>query len=120
MRVEKVLPPTALSAYPVWVRGRRACPPEEVGVPDGYDQRTLNQFSWRYEALHRLLAGEDIREADVLTWFWTFELEHFDKDHVNQKLAKLYHLEANPNFLLSLRGFEVRKLILGKHHQRLV
>ncbi len=55
VRVEKVLPPTALPAHPVCVSGRRACPPEGVGGPRGYDQRTLDQFSWRYEALDRLL-----------------------------------------------------------------
>ncbi|MCB2380470.1 plasmid pRiA4b ORF-3 family protein [Hymenobacter sp. BT635] len=67
VRVEQVLPPTALSAHPVCVSGRRACPPEEVGGPRGYDQRTLDQFSWSYEALDRLLAGENIFEDDVPT-----------------------------------------------------
>ena len=33
VRVEKVLPPTALVDHPVCVSGRRACPPEEVGHP---------------------------------------------------------------------------------------
>ena len=93
VRVEKVLPPPAT---PVCVSGRLACPPEEVGGPRGYDQRTLDQFSWAYEAHDRLLAGEDIREDDVPTWFWTYRPEHFDKDHVNRKLAKLYQLKGNP------------------------
>jgi len=48
-----------------------------------------------------LLAGEDIREGDVPTWFWTFRLEQFDKDLVNQKLAKVYQLKGNPDFLYS-------------------
>ncbi len=65
MRVEKVPLLTAMPTTPVCVSGRRACPPEEVGGPGRYDQRTLDQFSWRYEALDRLLAGEDIREDDV-------------------------------------------------------
>ncbi|RFP64708.1 hypothetical protein D0N36_12455 [Hymenobacter lapidiphilus] len=29
-------PPITLSAHPVCVSGRRACPPEEVGGPEGY------------------------------------------------------------------------------------
>ena len=70
--MEEVLPPTALLNPPVCVSGRRACPPEEVGGPKGYDQRTLDQFSWAYEARDHLLAGEDIREDDVPTWFWTY------------------------------------------------
>jgi hypothetical protein len=44
----------------------------------------LNQFNWRYEALARLLAGKDIRENDVPTWFWTYQPEHFDKARVNE------------------------------------
>ena len=48
--MEKGLPPTALSTHPVCVSGRRACPPEEVGGSRGYDQRTLDQSSWRYVA----------------------------------------------------------------------
>ena len=67
VRVERVLPPPALSAHPVCVSGRRACPPEEVGSPLGYTQWILDHFSWAYEARDRLLAGEDIREDDVPT-----------------------------------------------------
>ena len=106
VRIEKVLPPTALSAHPVCVSGRRACPPEEVGGPQGYNQRTLDQFSWAYEAHNRLLAGEDIREDDVPTWFWTYRPEHFDKGQVNRKLAKLYQLKGNPDFLYSQGGYD--------------
>ena len=105
MRVEKLLPPTAVPATPVCVSGRRACPPEEVGGPRGYDQRTLDQFSWQYEAQDRLLAGEDIREDDVPTWFWTYRPEHFDKGLVNQRLAKVYQLKGNADFLLSQGGY---------------
>ena len=106
VRVEKVLPVTAVLTMPVCVSGRRACPPEEVGGPSGYDQRTLDQFSWRYEALDRLLADEDLREDDVPTWFWTYRPEHFDKEQVNRKLAKLYQLKSNPDFLLSQGGYD--------------
>ncbi len=106
IRVEKVLPPTVLSTHPVCVSGRRACPPEEVGGPEGYNQRTLDQFSWAYEARDRLLAGEDIREDDVPTWFWTFQPEHFDKTQVNRKLAKVYQLKGNPDFLLSQGSYD--------------
>ena len=91
---------------PVCVGGRRACPPEEVGGPSGYDQCTLDQLSWRYEAFDRRLAGEDIREDDVPTWCWTFRPEHFDQEQVNERLAKLYQLMSNPDFLLSQGGYD--------------
>ncbi|MGI4736854.1 MAG: plasmid pRiA4b ORF-3 family protein [Janthinobacterium lividum] len=106
VRVEKILLPPAVPTAPVCVSGRRACPPEEIGGPSGYDQRTLDQFSWRYESLARLLAGEDIREDDVPTWFWTYQPEHFDKGQINRKLAKLYQLKGNPDFLLSQGGYD--------------
>jgi len=106
VRVEKLLPPTALSAHPVCVRGRRACPPEEVGGPRGYDQRTLDQFSWRFEALDRLIAGENIFADDVPTWFWTYRPEHFDKEQVNERLAKLYQLKGTPDFLYAQGGYD--------------
>ncbi|WP_345125916.1 plasmid pRiA4b ORF-3 family protein [Hymenobacter antarcticus] len=106
VRIEKVLPPAALVNHPVCVSGRRACPPEEVGGPSGYDQRTLDQFSWAYEAQDRLLAGEDIREDDVPTWFWTYRPEYFDKELVNQRLAKVYQLKGNPDFLYSQGSYD--------------
>ena len=106
VRVEKVLLPTALVDHPVCVRGRRACPAEEVGGPSGYNQRTLDQFSWAYEARDRLLAGEDIRDDDVPTWFWTFQPEHFDKARVNEQLAKVYQLKGNPDFLYAQGGYD--------------
>ena len=106
VRGEKLLPPTALAAYPVCVSGHRACPPEEVGGLRGYDQRTLDQFSWAYEAQDRLLAGESIRGDDVPTWFWTYRPEHFDKGLVNEHLTKLYQLKGNPDFLLSQGSYD--------------
>ena len=67
-----------------------------LGGPQGYDQRTLDQFSWSYEALDWLLAGENIFEDDVPTWFRTYQPEHFDKGQVNERLAKLYQLKGSP------------------------
>ena len=105
VRAEKLLPSTVLPTTPVCVISCRACPPEEVGGPRGYDQRTLDQFSWRYEAQDCLLAGEDIRKDDVPTRFWTFRPEHFDRAPVNERLAKVYQLRGNPDFLYSQGGY---------------
>lgn len=55
---------------PFCISGRRARPAEEVDGPSGYDQRTLDQCSWRYEAFDRLLAGKDLRAEDGPTWFF--------------------------------------------------
>ena len=40
------------------------------------------------------------------TWFWTFQPEHFDKKQVRRKLAKLYQLKGNPDFLYSQGGYD--------------
>ena len=40
------------------------------------------------------------------TWFWTFRPEHFDKKQVNERLAKLYQLKGNPDFLYSQGGYD--------------
>ena len=104
--MEQVLLRTALSAHPVCVRGRRAGPPEEVGGPSSCDQRTLDQFYWSYEARDRLLAGENIFDDDVPTWFWTYRPEHFDKGRVNERLAKLYQLKGSPDFMCAQGGYD--------------
>ena len=54
VRVEKLLPPTALVNHPVCVSDRRACPPEEIGGPrcivpecDGrFFTTELRQYLW--------------------------------------------------------------------------
>lgn len=82
-------------------RGRGAA--RDVGQQ--FKRKRPNQFSWRYEAPDRLLAGKDIREDDVPTWFWTFQPEHFDKGLINARLAKLYQLKGNLDFLYSQGGY---------------
>jgi len=77
--VEKVLPPEPDQQYPVCLKGRRACPPEDVGGIRGY-------------------AGflEAIRNPDhpehkhYLEWTGgEFDPEYFDLDRVNQVLRFL-------------------------------
>lgn len=105
VRIEDVLPCTSVPNSAVCLSGRRACPQEEVGGPRGYDQRTTDQFSWSCEALDRLLAGENISEDDVPSWFWTYRPEHFDKELVNDRLAKVDDLKGNTDFLYAQGGY---------------
>ena len=53
-----------------------------------------------------MLAGENIFDDDVPTWFWTYRPGHFDKGQVNERRVKLYQLKGNPNFLYSQGDYD--------------
>ena len=76
--VEKVLPPDKGTRYPVCIKGRRACPPEDVGGVWGY-----------------ALFLEAIRDADhpehedYVEWIGgEFDPEAFDLDEINALISK--------------------------------
>jgi hypothetical protein len=79
LTVEKVLAPEPGVAYPRCVSGRRACPPEDVGGPGGYE-RFLAAMA---DPTH--LEHEHYRE-----WVGgSFDSAAFDLGAVNQALAEL-------------------------------
>ena len=77
-----------------------------MGVVKEIGQNLRLRSEGAYETRSRLLAGEGIREDDVPTRFWTHRPEHFDKGLVNERLAKLYQLKGNPDFLYSQGGYD--------------
>ena len=76
--VEKIVPAEPGANYPVCIKGKRACPPEDCGGP------------WGYASLVEAISNPDNPEHDELTeWAGDFEPEMFDIDQINQALKKI-------------------------------
>lgn len=108
IRIEKIQSGVKLLQPPSCLSGKRACPLEEVGGIEAYRQRTLDQFSWMRELVMGILEGDPIDEQDldVPDWFWTYRSEQFDRVEVNRRLAKLYQLKGESDFLYSRGGYD--------------
>ncbi len=78
--VEKILPPEPGMHYPICIKGRRACPPEDVGGVWGYA-----------EFLDALRDPEHPEHEGY--WEWVggeFDPEYFDLDEVNAWLKGIH------------------------------
>jgi hypothetical protein len=74
--VEKILPEEKGARYPVCVKGKRACPPEDVGGVWGYD-----------DFLQAVTDPEHEEHDEYLEWIGDdFDPEAFDLDEVNEVL----------------------------------
>ncbi len=77
--VEKILAMEKGTQYPVCIKGKRACPPEDVGGVWGYS-----------EFLETITNPKDPEHADMLEWAGgDFNPEIFDMDEVNKRLNDL-------------------------------
>jgi hypothetical protein len=75
--VEKALPPEPGQSYPVCIKGRRACPPEDVGGMWGY-----------YGFLEAIRDPDHEEHEEYLEWIGgAFDPEEFDLDGVNEALS---------------------------------
>ncbi|HEY86396.1 MAG TPA: plasmid pRiA4b ORF-3 family protein [Chloroflexi bacterium] len=73
--VEKILPLDPESDYPRCIKGKRACPPEDVGGV------------WGYEGFVEAIKNPKHPEhEDMLEWVGEFDPEAFDLDEVNARL----------------------------------
>jgi hypothetical protein len=82
--VEKVLPVEKGVRYPICIKGRRACPPEDVGGPWGYG-----------EFLEALRDPNHPEHETYSDWIeGSFDPEAFDLDSVNKQL-KTSHLRPS-------------------------
>ncbi|RMD71013.1 MAG: plasmid pRiA4b ORF-3 family protein [Gammaproteobacteria bacterium] len=79
IKVEKILPPDPKKSYPYCVKGKRACPPEDVGG------------IWGYEEFLEAMKDPAHEEHDTYVEWWgeTFDPEAFDLDEVNRELQAL-------------------------------
>ena len=77
--VEKILPPEPGQEYPICVKGKRACPPEDVGGIGGY-----------YNFLEAIADPHHEEHESYLEWVGgAFDPEAFDLKEVNQALDAL-------------------------------
>jgi hypothetical protein len=77
--VEKIVPPEKGVRYPVCIKGKRACPPEDVGGVWGYA-----------EFLEAIRDPEHAEHEDYLEWIGgEFDPEAFDLDEINAALSHL-------------------------------
>jgi hypothetical protein len=77
--VEKILPPEPGQHYPVCIKGRRACPPEDVGGMWGY-----------YGFLEAIADPNHEEHEEYLEWVGgEFDPEAFDLEEVNEALRAL-------------------------------
>jgi len=77
--VEKVLPPQPGQQYPLCIKGKRACPPEDVGGVWGYG-----------DFLEAIQNPDHPEHEEYLEWVGgEFDPEEFDLDGVNEVLRTL-------------------------------
>lgn len=77
--LEKVLQPEKGARYPICVKGKGACPPEDIGGIPGY-----------YHFLEVLDNPQDPEYADMVDWCGgDFAPDAFDADEVNRRLEPL-------------------------------
>jgi hypothetical protein len=77
--IEKILPPDPKQPTPVCIKGKRACPPEDVGGV------------WGYDSFLEAIKDADHPDHDMLTeWIGgDFDPEAFDLNEVNERLQDL-------------------------------
>lgn len=77
IKIEKILPREESSQYPVCIKGKRACPPEDVGGPWGYE-----------EFLDNIRDPESDQAEELLEWVGgEFDPEEIDLDEINAQLG---------------------------------
>ncbi len=73
IRLEKILPGEKCAVYPVCIKGKRACPPEDCGGLWGYS-----------DILEALEDPDNEEDEELLDWVGEdFDPEHFDRAEVS-------------------------------------
>ena len=77
--IEKILPVERGKHYPICVKGKRACPPEDVGGPWGYT-----------DFIKAVLHIAHPEHEDMLEWVGgEFDPEAFDLEEINERLKQI-------------------------------
>ncbi len=95
LQIEKILPPEEGVEYPICLKGRRACPPEDVGGV------------WGYQAFLEIIQHPDHPEHEhYMEWIGgDFDPEAFDADQVNAALRDLQQEPESIAFDTSIGTF---------------
>lgn len=76
--LEKILPIEKGKHYPICIKGKRACPPEDVGG------------SWGYADFLEAINDDGHSEHnDMLEWAGDFDSERFDIEEINDNLRQI-------------------------------
>lgn len=101
--VEKILPFEKGGHYPVCIKGKRACPPEDVGG------------MWGYEDFLEAIANPNHPERkEMLEWIGAdFDPEYFNLDEINNRLHHMRRQrdEEQDDFESPTQGEEILKRI---------
>jgi hypothetical protein len=77
--IEKILPLEPDMQYPICIKGKRACPPEDCGGAGGYD-----------DFLETIQDPNHPEHDEMLEWAGgSFDPEVFDIDEINRELGKI-------------------------------
>ena len=77
--IEKILPLEPDIQYPICIKGKRTCPPEDCGGVYGY-----------YDFLEKIQSPNHPEHDEMLEWAGgSFDPESFDLDEINQLLGKI-------------------------------
>ena len=77
--IEKILPPDTKKHYPVCIKGKRACPPEDCGGESGYDYY-----------LEAIQDTDHPEHEEMLEWRGdSFDPKAFDIDEINRVLKNI-------------------------------
>ncbi|MBC8509191.1 MAG: plasmid pRiA4b ORF-3 family protein [Chloroflexi bacterium] len=81
--VEKILPMDPDTAYPKCIKGKRACPPEDVGGVWGFEEFLEAMKDPKHEE----------HESYVTWWGGQYDPEAFDLEEINQELQAIDDIE---------------------------
>ena len=77
--IEKILPVEKGKHYPICIKGKRACPPEDIGGPWGYT-----------DFIEAVLDIAHPEHEDMLEWIGgEFDPEAFNIDEINENLKQI-------------------------------
>jgi hypothetical protein len=76
--IEKIIPAETQAKYPICLKGKRACPPEDCGGPWGYAG-----------LLEAQKHPDDPQNEELLEWAADFDPEAFGLDAINASLQSL-------------------------------